>query len=94
MLAIGFSWIIIPCVAAIFVTKMAPGVWEDRGPTVFMLTSVTAAFFGILFALVTEGINGFGPASSAPWTGIAVSALGGLVAFVAYAGYVRRVGPA
>ena len=90
MLLIGFSWILIACLAGAVITKVVPGTWDQRGPTVIMLTSVAAAFTGMLGVLIVEGINGFGPATGSAWPGVGLSFLGALVAFVAYVGDVRR----
>jgi hypothetical protein len=90
MLLIGFSWIIIACLAGMIITKVVPGTWEQRGPTVIMLTSVAAAFTSMLGVLIVEGINSFGPPTGSPWLGLGLSFLGALVAFVAYVGDVRR----
>lgn len=90
MLLIGFSWIIIACLAGMIITKVVPGTWEQRGPTVIMLTSVAAAFTSMLGVLALDGIDGYGPATGAPWYGVGLSFLGALVAFVAYVADVRK----
>jgi len=90
MLLIGFSWILIPCLAGMIITKVVPGAWDHRGPTVIMLTAVAAAFTSMLGILITEGINGYGPPTGSPWFGLGLSFLGALVAFVAYVADVRR----
>jgi hypothetical protein len=91
MLLIGFSWIIIACLAGMVVTKFIPGSWEDRGPTVIMLTAVGACFTSMIGNMIIDGVNGYGPPStSAAATGVGLSVAGALVAFIAYAVDVRR----
>ena len=43
MILIGFSWIIIACLAGAVITKVLPGKWEDHGPAVIMLAGTGAA---------------------------------------------------
>jgi hypothetical protein len=91
MLLIGFSWIMMSALAGCVITKVLPGRWEDRGPTVMMLVGVAACFAGMLGIMATEGINAYGPASNmAAATGLGISALGGLIAFVTYVMDVKR----
>jgi hypothetical protein len=91
MLLIGFTWIMMSAIAGCLITFFVPGRWEDRGPTVMMLVAVGACFAGMLGIVATEGINGYGPASNmASATGIGISALGGLIAFIAYVVDVKR----
>jgi hypothetical protein len=96
MLLAGFSWIIIACIAGMIITKVVPGTWEQRGPTVIMLTSVAAAFSAMMANLVMEGINAFGPPSGGPasYALVGISTLGALIAFVAYVVDVRKQQPA
>ena len=90
MILIGFSWIIIACLAGALVTKVLPGKWEDHGPAVIMLAGTGAAFAGMFGVLVFEGVNSFTPSTSHSGVGLALSALGGLAGFGAYVMDVKR----
>jgi drug/metabolite transporter (DMT)-like permease len=90
MLVIGFSWIIIACLAGAVITKILPGKWEDHGPAVIMLSGTGAALTGMLAILALEGINSFTPSNANSAVGVTLSALGGLVGFVFYVMDVKR----
>lgn len=90
MILIGFSWIIIACLAGAVITKVLPGKWEDHGPAVIMLAGTGAALTGMFSILLIEGINSFTPSTSHSGLGLALSALGGLFGFMFYVMDVKR----
>lgn len=91
MILIGFTWVFVATAAALLITPVTRGRWEDHGPTVMMVAATGSFFGGMLGAAISNGIDGYGPASGTPATlGVLLSIAGGLAGFVAYVVDVKK----